>query len=80
MNKLLISISILLSVSACSPELSGNTINRAVSLCESKGGVYELLAPQLFIAGFEVEKLYTVECANGESLSLYGPNMKKTGN
>lgn len=80
MNKLLISIAILLSVSACSPELSGNTVNRAVSLCESKGGVYELLAPQLFVAGFELEKLYTVECSNGESLSLYGPNMKKTGN
>lgn len=76
MNKLLISVSILLSVSACSPELSGNTVNRAVSLCESKGGVYELSAPQLFIAGFEVENLYTVECSNGEFLSLYGPNLK----
>lgn len=80
MNKLIISVAILLGVSACSPEISGNTVNRAVSLCESKGGVYELLAPQLFIAGYEIEKLYTVECANGESLSLYGPSMKKTGN
>lgn len=76
MNKFIISVSILLSVSACSPELSGNTVNRAVSLCESKGGVYELLAPQLFIAGFEVEKLYTVECSNGETFSLYGPSLK----
>lgn len=79
MNKLIISVAILLGVSACSPELSGNTVNRAVSLCESKGGVYELLAPQAFIAGFEVEKLYTVECANGESLSLYGPYLKQNG-
>lgn len=79
MNKLIISVAILLGVSACSPEISGNTVDRAVSLCESKGGVYELLAPQLFIAGFEVENLYTVECSNGEFLSLYGSNMKKTG-
>lgn len=79
MNKLIISVAILLGVSACSPELSGNTVNRAVSLCESKGGVYELLAPQLFIAGFEVEKLYAVECSNGESLSLYGPYLKQIG-
>ena len=75
MNRLIISVAILLSVSACSPELSGNTVNRAVSLCESKGGVYELLAPQLFIAGYELEKLYTVECSNGDTLSLYGPNL-----
>ena len=80
MNKLIISVAILLGVSACSPEISGNTVNRAVSLCESKGGVHELLAPQLFIAGYELEKFYTVECANGESLSLYGPIMKKSGN
>lgn len=80
MNKLIISVAILLGVSACSPELSGNTINRAVSLCESKGGVYELSAPQLFIAGYELEKLYTVECENGESLSLYGPRLKQNGN
>jgi len=79
MNKLLISASILLSVSACSPELSGNTVNRAISLCESKGGVYALFAPQLFFAGFELEKIYTVECSNGESLSLYGPYLKQIG-
>lgn len=76
MNKLIISVAILLGVSACSPEISGNTVNRAISLCESKGGVYELLAPQLFVAGFELESFYTVECSNGETLSLYGPNLK----
>lgn len=79
MNKLIISVAILLGVSACSPEISGNTVNRAVSLCESKGGVYELLAPQLFIAGYELENLYTVECVNGESFSLYGPRLKQNG-
>lgn len=72
MNKLIISVAILLGVSACSPELSGNTVNRAVSLCEPNGGVYELLAPQLFIAGYEIEKLYTVECANGKSFLCMG--------
>lgn len=56
-------------ISACSPNITGGEVKRAVALCEDKGGV-ELLHTPTFFAIVDLSRMYSVKCNNNQTLNI----------
>lgn len=68
MNKLylaIITLTLQVALSACSPTITSGELQRATDRCKDKGGVEQFIAPTLF-AITDFTRLFQVKCNNGE--------------